>query len=149
MRAWLETHRVDAEFLTFEDSVYSVEAAVAASGFPVAHFTKSIVMVDDAGRGIIAMVPADARASTDRVRKALGLAQRPRVADPEDALALTGQRAGGNSPLNAGDARVLVDPRVFEVEWVVTGGGDDRSLVRIDTAELRRVGGFLEARVRK
>ena len=31
----------------------------------------------------------------------------------------------------------------------VTGGGDDRSLVRIDTAELRRVGGFREARVRK
>jgi prolyl-tRNA editing enzyme YbaK/EbsC (Cys-tRNA(Pro) deacylase) len=149
MRRWLAANEVEAEFMSFDISVYSVTEAVAASGHPVERFTKSIVMVTEDGQGIIAMVPADCRASTDRVRKALGLQQRPRVATAEETLALTGQQAGGNSPLNPGSATVLMDPRVLEKDWLVTGGGDDRSLVRIGTAELCRVARFTEARVRK
>ena len=149
MRQWLAGNGVDAQFLSFEASVYSVAEAVAASGYPVEHFTKSIVMVTGDGQGIVAMVPADSRASTDRVRKALGLDERPRLATPDESFALTGQYAGGNSPLNAGGATVLVDPKVLERDWLVTGGGDDRSLVRIATDELRRVATFTEARVRK
>lgn len=149
MRRWLDDHGVDAELLQFDTSVYSVEAAVAASGLPVEWFTKSMVMVAGGGEGIIAMVPAGCRASTERVRKALGLAARPRLATSREALALTGQQAGGNSPLNPGRATVLVDPKVFESDWLVTGGGDERTLVRIATAELRRVAAFTIARVRK
>ena len=51
--------------------------------------------------------------------------------------------------LNAGAATVLVDPQVLGKEWIVTGGGDDRCLVRIAIAELRRVVDHTEARVRK
>ena len=149
MRQWLVDHAVDAQFMAFETSVYSVAEAVAASGHPVERFTKSIVMVSDDGVGIIAMVPADCRASTERVRKALGLPGRPRLASPDETLALTGQQAGGNSPLNAGQATVLLDPKVLELDWLVTGGGDDRSLVRISTDELRRVASYTEVRVRK
>jgi prolyl-tRNA editing enzyme YbaK/EbsC (Cys-tRNA(Pro) deacylase) len=149
MREWLDAHGVDAQLLQFETTVYSVEEAVAASGLPVERFTKSMVMVTSDGQGIIAMVRADCRASTDRVRKALGLADRPRLATAQETLDLTGQQAGGNSPLNPGRATVLIDPKVMEQDWLVTGGGDDRSLVRISTDELRRVANFTEIRVRK
>lgn len=146
---WIERNGVQAEVLRFERSVYSVDEAVAASGHPVDRFTKSIVMLTDDGRVVVAVVPAHSRASTDRVRKALGLPGRPRIATPEESEALLGQRVGGNSPLNAGDAVVLVDPMVLEKDWFLTGGGDDRCLVRITTAELRRVVAFTEVRVRK
>lgn len=135
--------------LTFERSVYSVAEAVAASGIPVERFTKSIVMITAGGAPVVAVVPAECRASTDRVRKALGLAERPRVATPEETESLLGQQAGGNSPLNAGEAAVLIDPLVLAKDWIVTGGGDDRCLVRIPVAEIRRVVRFTEARVRK
>jgi prolyl-tRNA editing enzyme YbaK/EbsC (Cys-tRNA(Pro) deacylase) len=71
------------------------------------------------------------------------------MATAGESLKLTGQQAGGNSPLNPGQATVLIDPVVLERDWLVTGGGDDRSLVRISVAELRRVAVFTEARVRK
>lgn len=149
LRDWLAEHRVQAEFLTFARSVHSVREAVEVSGHPVERFTKSIVMVDEQGRAIVAVVPAESRASTERVRKALGLAQRPRVASAEECMELLDQQVGGNAPLNAGQATVLVDPLVLEKDWILTGGGDDRSLVRITTAELRRVVEPRVVRVRK
>lgn len=149
LAAWLARERVDAELLDFDASVRSVAQAVAVSGHPVERFTKSIVMVSAGGRPIVAVVPAEHRASTERVRKALGLAERPRVASAEESESLLGQQLGGNSPLAAGDAAVLVDPLVLARDWILTGGGDDRTLVRIATAELRRAVPFTEARVRK
>lgn len=146
---WLVQHRVQAQFLRYEHSVHSVAEAVAVSGYPVERFTKSIVMLDEHARPIVAVVPASSRASTDRVRKALALAQRPRIATASESEALLGQQLGGNSPLNAGDASVLIDLEVLAKDWILTGGGDERSLVRISIAELRRVVRFTEARVRK
>lgn len=149
IRAWIAQRGVQAQFLHFEHSVHSVAQAVAVSGHPVERFTKSIVMLDEDGRPIIAVVPARSRASTERVRKALALAQRPRIATARESETLLGQQLGGNSPLNADNARVLIDPEVLAMDWILTGGGDERSLVRISIAELRRVVGFTAARVRK
>jgi prolyl-tRNA editing enzyme YbaK/EbsC (Cys-tRNA(Pro) deacylase) len=149
MQEWLRRNAVQAQLTRFDQRVHSVEEAVRVSGHPVERFTKSIVMLSSDGRVIVAVVPATHRASTERVRKALALEQRPRIATPEESEALLGQRVGGNSPLNAGAATVLVDPFVLEQEWFVTGGGDDRCLVTITTEELRRAVSFREVRVRK
>jgi prolyl-tRNA editing enzyme YbaK/EbsC (Cys-tRNA(Pro) deacylase) len=149
IREWIAQRGVQAQLLHFEHSVHSVAQAVAVSGHPVERFTKSIVMLDEDGRAIVAVVPARSRASTERVRKALALAQRPRIATASESETLLGQQIGGNSPLNADNARVLIDPEVLAMDWILTGGGDARSLVRISIAELRRVVGFTEARVRK
>ena len=79
MKQWIEQQNVDAEILGFEESVRSVQEAVAVSGYPIERFTKSIVMLTSDERLVIALVPADARGSTERVRKALGLIDRPRI----------------------------------------------------------------------
>lgn len=148
IEAWLRENEVEAEFLRFASSVHTVDEAVAESGIPIEHFTKSIALVTDSGHAIVAVVPADSRASTERVRKALDLVERPRVATASESEAKLGQQLGGNCPFGVGGATVLVDPRVMAREWVVVGGGDDRSLVRISTAELRRAVHFTEVRVR-
>ncbi len=149
MKQWLHENNVNAEVLEFDERVRSVQEAVAVSGYPVERFTKSIVMLTSDHKLVIAVVPADARASTDRVRKALRLADRPRVVTSEESETYLGQQIGGNSPLNAANATVLIDPKVLEKEWVLTGGGDDRSLVKIPVEELKRVVVYTEARVRK
>ncbi|MGB1238620.1 MAG: aminoacyl-tRNA deacylase [Pseudomonadales bacterium] len=149
LQQWIDDYSVDAELLHFEQSVYSVEEAVAASGHPVERFTKSIAMMDDSDRVIIAVVPADCRASTERVRKALQLDSRPRTATAEESEQRLGQQVGGNSPLNARQATVLIDPLVLQKDWLLTGGGDSRTLTKIATAELARVIDFTEVRVRK
>lgn len=149
IKRWIEDNDVDAEMLSFSERVYTVGEAVTVSGYPVERFTKSIVMVTSDERLVIALVPADARASTERVRKVLGLTDRPRIVTAEESERYLGQQLGGNSPLNAPNATILIDPKVLERDWILTGGGDDRNLVKIPVAELKRVVTYREARVRK
>ncbi len=149
MKQWLYENKVDAELLNFDKSVHTVQEAVEVSGYPVERFTKSIVMLTTDDKLVIAVVPADTRASTDRVRKALRLADRPRVVTFEESEEYLGQHLGGNSPLNAPNAIILIDPKVLEREWILIGGGDDRNLVKISIAELERVVTYAEVRVRK
>ncbi len=44
---------------------------------------------------------------------------------------------------------MLIDTKVLAEDWVLTGGGDDRSLVKITATELRRLIKYTDARVRK
>ncbi len=149
IKSFLEQERVEADFLEFPDRVHTVDEAVEVSGYPVEHFTKTIVMVGPKDQILLAVVPASSRASTERVRKALALNQRPKIATGVESEAKLGQKLGGNTPINAEDATVIIDPKVLEREWILVGGGDDRSLVKIPVAELKRIVNFVEARVRK
>ena len=146
---WLGDHGATSEFLRFDSSVHTVDEAVAASGIAISHFTKSIVMITESGQPVVAVVPGDSRASTDRVRKALALSERPRVATSDESERLLGQQLGGNCPFNIPNVTVLLDPEVACRDWAVFGGGDDRSLVKISIVELRRLVAFEEVRVRK
>ncbi len=149
LQNWLRQNNVEAELLSFEKSVHSVEEAVAVSGYPVERITKSIVMLTADDNIVIAMVPASKRASTERVRKFLKLKERPLIADAELIEGRIGQQAGGNSPLNAGDAIILLDPELLQIDWILTGGGDDRHLVKISIEELRNAVAHTVTRVRK
>ncbi len=149
IKEWLLQKDVAAELLDFEKSVHSVEETMAVTGYPIERITKSIVMVTPTENFIIAMVPATSRASTERVRKFLGIDERPRLATAEEIETVIGQMPGGNSPFNAPNATVLIDPKLLEQDWVITGGGDDKHLVKITTEELRRVVTYTETRVRK
>ena len=149
LKTYLDPEGIDAEFLAFGESVHTVEEAVNVSGYGVEWFTKSIVMLTADHHIIIAVVPADSRASTERIRKALGLAERPRIATAAESKTYLGQQVGGNSPLNCPHATILIEPILLARKWLLTGGGDDQSLVKIPVAELKRVVDFQEVRVRK
>lgn len=149
IKAFLDRASVDASFLEFPERVHTVDEAVEVSGYPVERFTKTIVMVAENDQIILAVVPASRRASTERVRKALALNQRPKIATGVQSETKLGQKLGGNTPINADGATIIIDPKVLEREWILVGGGDDRSLVKISVAELKRVVTFVEARVRK
>ena len=95
------------------------------------------------------VVPADSRANTERVRKALSLDERPRIATAEESEQHLRQQIGGNSPLNTPNAKVLIDPKVLERDWILTGGGDNQSLVKISIPELQRIVEFETVRIRK
>ena len=149
MKEWIDKNGVEADFMSFSKSVHSVKEAVEATGYPQERFTKSIVILTSSNDVVVAVVPGDSRASTERVRKALNLAERPRTATASEIERHLAQLMGGNSPLNAPNARILIDPKVLEKDWIITGGGNNRSLVRISIEELRRVVDFVEVRVRK
>ena len=73
IEAWLRARNARADYLRFDESVHIVEQAARASGYPIEHFTRSIVMLASEEAPIVALIPADRRASTERMWKALDL----------------------------------------------------------------------------
>jgi Cys-tRNA(Pro)/Cys-tRNA(Cys) deacylase len=147
LRRIIGEHGIEAEYLSFDQSCHSVEDAARTVGAEPKDFIKSICMVDGDGGVIVAIAKGEDRASTSRVGRALGI-ERPRVADPNEILDLTGFPLGG-TPGFGFDALFLVDPRVMDKDLVYLGGGSECSLVRMSPDELVRANGGTVARVRK
>lgn len=147
LKRFIDEKRIDAEHLVFDQSCHSVAEAADAAGVQPEDLVKNVCMVDSRGNLIVAVVKGEDRASTSRIAKALGI-ERPRLAAPEEILQKTGYPCGG-TPSFGYAARFLVDERVMEKSVVYTGGGSDKSLVRIAPAELLRANRGELARVRK
>jgi len=147
LKAIIEERDIEAEHLSFDRSCHSVAEAARTVGAEPEDFVKSICMVDQEGRAIVAIVKGEDQVSTSRVAKALGI-DRPKVASPREILGLTGFPLGG-TPGFGFDATFLVDPRVLEKETVYLGGGSEKALVRMSTKELIKANKARVVRVRK
>ena len=76
-----------------------------------------------------------------RVRELLGV-KRASFASAEEMRALTGMEVGGLTPFGMPDGLPLwVDSRVFQVEWVIVGGGGRDYKIKLSPAGLLAVGG--------
>jgi len=144
---WLDTKSVEYEHRIFENSCHSVREAAEASGEPMEAFVKNVCMVDAASGLIVAIVSGGDRASTSRVAKALGI-DRPRLATAQEIVEKTGYVPGG-VPSFSYPARFLIDPKVAEREYVLTGGGTEYALVKIRVEDIVALSGAEIVRVRK
>jgi len=68
------------------------------------------------------------------------LRSNPKIATPEDIRKYTGYSVGG-VPSFGFRARFLIDERIMEKTYVITGGGSDRFLVKISPIELQKSNG--------
>ncbi|MBO8157210.1 MAG: hypothetical protein H0Z32_12180 [Bacillaceae bacterium] len=147
VKEYLDKNVMDAEHLVFEKSCHTVQEAAEAVGSSEDHIVKNVCMIGENQEFIVAIVEGNNRVSTKRVAKALNI-ERPRMADQEEVLARAGFPAGG-VPSFGFDAIFLMDPKVTEMDWVYTGGGSDRSLVKIKVEDLLSLNHATVARVRK
>jgi prolyl-tRNA editing enzyme YbaK/EbsC (Cys-tRNA(Pro) deacylase) len=147
LRVFVAENGIQAEVISFAQPTHSVAEAAAAVGADPEDFVKSICMVTMGGKLVVAIVKGENRASTGRVGKALGI-PRPRIAEPNEILELTGYPVGG-TPAFGYEAIFLMDPRVLEKERVYSGGGSGNALTYMYTEEMKRVSGAKVARVRK
>src|SRR5205823_3976366 len=116
--AVLRAQGVDARLEAFEQPTATAEAAAKAVGCEPAQIVKSLVFVCD-GLPVLALVPGNRRADTERVAAAAG-ARDARVANPDEVLAATGFEAGGVAPFPVPlVARVLIERELLrhEVVW--------------------------------
>lgn len=146
LRAYIQENAIDAEVISFQQSTHSVAEAAEAVGADPKDFVKSICMIGPDGGLIVAIVKGEHRASTKRVSKALGF-ERPRIAEPDEMLALTGYPVGG-TPAFGYEATFLMDPKVLEKEKVYSGGGSTKALTYMSTEEMQRVNGAKVVRLR-
>lgn len=147
LSAYLTRQIPSAEHMVFDQSCHSVADAAQAANASPEDLVKSICMIGGDGALIVAIVRGTDRASTSRVGKALCI-DRPRLATPEEILERTNYPCGG-TPSFGYSAVFLVDPRVAETQSIITGGGSERSLVRVDTKDMLHANGAQIVRVRK
>lgn len=147
LQALIDQLGVKGELLHFATSCHSVAEAAAAAGVRPEDFVKNICLLTPEGKLVVAIVKGEDRVSWNLAAREAG-AQRVRMANNEEILALTGFPCGG-TPSFGYPARVLVDPRVMEMDVVYTGGGSENALMRMSPAEILRLTGGRVVQIRK
>ena len=122
-------------------SVSAVEVAEAV-GLPPAQVFKTLVTQPDAGKPILAVIPAPAELDLKALAKAAGL-KKVRMATQADAERLTGLQKGGISALalvNKG-FKVFLDSSAQQFDQIAMSAGERGVQVQLAPKDFMRVTG--------
>jgi prolyl-tRNA editing enzyme YbaK/EbsC (Cys-tRNA(Pro) deacylase) len=122
----------------FADGTPTAQAAAKAVGCELAQIVKSLVFQCD-GRPVLAMVPGDRRADSDKVAQAAGC-RSARIAGVEEVQDATGFEPGAVAPFPLPRIeRVFIDRTLLSHRLVWIGAGSDRHMAALSPAELVRL----------
>jgi prolyl-tRNA editing enzyme YbaK/EbsC (Cys-tRNA(Pro) deacylase) len=132
----IKEFKLRAQMLEFTDTVETVNKACKLSGEPPNVIVKTLLMRVEDNDYIILIVRGDRRVDNIKLSRYLG--STAKLVAPDEVLRVLGVPAGAVSPLlsNVLRFRRLLDPKILEKEYVVCGGGDLNTLVRIVTEDL-------------
>ena len=118
-------------------------AAIAAENLqiPVGSIFKSIVLIDDHGQAIVAVLEGDKKVNLKQLAKIAGT-RNLRFAKPDVVLRVTGYPAGGTPPIGHKEKlSVFVDRGLMAYAVGYGGGGFPELLLEIAPEELVRATG--------
>ena len=129
---------VDHEIVQLPALSTTARRAADLLGVGLHEIVKSLLFMTDDGP-LLCLVAGDAQIDVDRLRDELG-SRRCTLASPADVLALTGYRPGAMPPcaLQA-EVPVVADEGVFTERVVYCGGGTTTTMLKIRSADLRRL----------
>jgi prolyl-tRNA editing enzyme YbaK/EbsC (Cys-tRNA(Pro) deacylase) len=134
VRARLDAMGADYEVMECDPELADTAAFVAAYGVPLARSANTIVVASkgaDPTHVACVVLATTALDVNTVVRREMGV-RKASFAGPEPVRALTGMEIGGVTPFGLPpELTVLVDPRVMEPDWIVLGGGNRSSKLRI------------------
>ena len=138
----LETRGIEYEVMACDPALADTAAFVAAYGVPLDRSANTIVVASKGADPRYAACILLATTTLDVngvVRREMGV-RKASFAAAEPVRSLTGMEIGGVTPfgLPAG-LPVLVDARVMEPEWIVLGGGNRSSKLRLSPTALREL----------
>ena len=132
--AELDAMGADYEVLDCEEALADTDAFAAHYGIPLERNANSILVTSKRGPRVhaVCVVLADDRLDVNRtVRRRLG-SSKASFASVDETVAITGMAIGGVSPFGLpADLPLWVDARVVEPDWVVLGGGNRTSKLKI------------------
>jgi prolyl-tRNA editing enzyme YbaK/EbsC (Cys-tRNA(Pro) deacylase) len=133
-RAALEASGVGFEVMACDPDLADTAAFVQAYGVPLERSANTIVVASKGAEPRYVACVLLATTSLDVntvVRREMGV-RKASFAGPEPVRALTGMEIGGVTPFGLPPSLpVLVDARVMEPDWVILGGGNRSSKLRL------------------
>ncbi len=128
------------EVMSCDPALADTAAFVAAYGVPFDRSANTIVVASKGAEPIFVACVVLATTSLNVnsvVRHEMGV-RKASFAGADPVRELTGMEIGGVTPFGLPDGlAVLVDPAVMEPDWVILGGGNRSSKLRLDPAALR------------
>ena len=142
LKKFIKDNNINAEHIRYEKCLHTVSDLLEVTGFDLELITKTMIFKGEKGKTIAVMIPAKFRVSTTRLGEVLGT-KPPEMANPNEAYKRTGYPVGGMLCFGY-DAIVIIDPKVLEKEYVYTGGGSEFSIVKISSAELKKLNPIIQ-----
>ena len=140
VRARLGGLDVGYEVMECDPALADTAAFVEAYGVPLDRSANTILVASKGAEPTYVACVLLATTSLDVnnvVRREMGV-RKASFARSEPVAELTGMEIGGVTPFGLpDDMPILVDARVMEPDWIVLGGGNRSSKLRIDPAALR------------
>ena len=140
VRAALEERDVVFEVMECDPALADTAAFVEAYGVPLERSANTILVASKGAEPTYVACVLLATTSLDVnnvVRREMGV-RKASFARAEPVMELTGMEIGGVTPFGLPkDLSVLVDSRVMEPDWVVLGGGNRSSKLRLAPDTLR------------
>lgn len=137
--AHLRQGGADARLEELEEGTATAEDAARAAGCSVAQIVKSMVVVCDDGRAVVALVPGDRRADLQKIARAAEAVE-ARMARGAEVREATGFEPGGVAPFPLPNvARVLMDRTLLTHDVVWVGAGSHTHVAALSPADLARL----------
>jgi prolyl-tRNA editing enzyme YbaK/EbsC (Cys-tRNA(Pro) deacylase) len=139
-RAALDRLGIDYAVMPCDPSLADTAAFVEAYGVPLDRSANTILVASKGAEPTYAACVLLATTSLDvntAVRREMGV-RKASFARADPTRELTGMEIGGVTPFGLpDDLAVLVDARVMAPEWVILGGGNRSSKLRLSPSALR------------
>jgi Cys-tRNA(Pro) deacylase len=137
--AHLRSAGAEARLEELESGTATAEDAARAAGCSLAQIVKSMVLVCDDGRAVVALVPGDRRADLVKIARAAEAAE-ARFARASEVEEATGFAPGAVAPFPLPKVdRVLIDRSLLAHDTVWVGAGSHTHLAALRPADLARV----------
>lgn len=129
---FIETNEINAEIKVFDVEVKtSAQARLAEQSHPI---VKTILLAHDQGF-ILAILNASQKIDI-RIIASLLKTKNVRLATPEEVETVTGYEVGGVPPISIYGTPTLIDPAILNSAWVLAGGGNKFSLLKIQSKDI-------------
>lgn len=139
LEEYLKEMGVCARFFRFEEHTMTVDAAVSRLGVSREKIIKSMLFIDDSGTPVLGIVTGDRRIDEKKLASVYG-AKEVRRANPAEVRQFTGYDVGAVPSVgHKTSIRTLIDEKVIAFQRVIGGGGDIKTLLEIDPAEVVRL----------
>jgi prolyl-tRNA editing enzyme YbaK/EbsC (Cys-tRNA(Pro) deacylase) len=138
LQAFIDMHRIAAEIVLPPFPTPTVPEAAEAMGVDPDAIIKSVLFIIRRTEPLLVIANGEGRIDQRTIAGRFEVGKKQvRIATPEQVEHWTGYPAGGVPPF--GHVRLLrtwIDPAVLEQGVVYGGGGDEQTLMRIQTAGL-------------
>jgi prolyl-tRNA editing enzyme YbaK/EbsC (Cys-tRNA(Pro) deacylase) len=136
--AYLREAGAEVRVEEFPDGTPTAQAAARAVGCELGQIVKSLVFQCD-GRPVMALVPGDRRADSEKVARAAGC-HFARIAAPDEVTQATGFDPGAVAPFPLPRVeRLFIDPTLLSHRVVWIGAGSERHMASLAPTELVRL----------